>query len=244
VIPSVVSFLDNHHRRSFRLTKGERERHGEYWGGRGAVLPHPVDVVVGRAAKGRIDGHPHHTVYHSKRIIGRDIEHPSVASLMSEVDFDVVPDEREGDDGVAMAAFGVPYHLPHHLDAVPSTGASSTIIASSSSSSSIAIVSPTEIGSYIVHHLMTLVRDHLGHDNVKSAVIAIPAKFEPSQRDATIRAYEMAGIKIARILEEPTAAALAYGLHKRDDVHYVMVYDFGGGTLDVSMLYVGEGGYI
>jgi molecular chaperone DnaK (HSP70) len=257
VVPSVVSFLDNHHRKSFRLTKEERERHGDHWGRGGVgigipssrtVLPHPVDVVVGRVAKGRIDGHPHHTVYHSKRIIGRDIDHPSVASLRSEVDFDVVPDERDGNGGVAMAAFGIPYHLPRHSDAVPSMEAASTIIASSSSSSSssmaMAILSPSEIGSYIIHHLMNLVRDHLGHDNVKSAVIAIPAKFEPSQRDATIRAYEMAGIKVARILEEPTAAALAYGLHKRDDVHYVMVYDFGGGTLDVSMLYVGEGGYI
>ncbi|KAL3769185.1 hypothetical protein ACHAW5_000655 [Stephanodiscus triporus] len=232
VVPSVVSFLDNHHLRSFRLTKEERERHAN-WGGGGGV-PHPADVVVGRTAKGRIDGHPHHTVYHSKRIIGREQDHPSVASLRAEVDFDVVTDDR---DGSGMAAFGVPYHLPPSspttaVDAPPRTSTAS------------AILSPSEIGSYVIHHLMTLARDHLGHDNVRSAVIAIPAKFEPAQRDATVRAFEMAGVRVARILEEPTAAALAYGLHKRDDVHYVMVYDFGGGTLDVSLLYVGEGGYI
>lgn len=225
VVPSVVSFLDNHHARSFRLTKEERERHKNWRGG----VPHPVDVVVGRAAKGRIDGHPHHTVYQSKRIIGREIDHPSVASLRSEVDFDVVPDDRDASG--TMAAFGVPYRLP------PSSTTATTTAPPS------AVLSPSQIGSYVIHHLMTLTRNHLGHDNVRSAVIAIPSKFDPSQRDATIRAYELAGVKVTRILEEPQAAALAYGLHKRDDIHYVMVYDFGGGTLDVSLVYVGEGGY-
>ena len=233
VVPSVVSFLDNHHARSFRLTKEERERHKNWRGG----APHPVDVVVGRAAKGRIDGHPHHTLYHSKRVIGREIDHPSVASLRSEVDFDVVPDDRDASG--TMAAFGVPYHLPPS-----STTAAAVAETTAATAPPSAVLSPSQIGSYVIHHLMTLTRNHLGHDNVRSAVIAIPAKFDPSQRDATVRAYELAGVKVARILEEPAAAALAYGLHKRDDVHYVMVYDVGGGTLDVSLLYGGEGGYI
>lgn len=214
VVPSVVSFRD----RAFRLTKEERERE---WPD---LVPHPVDAVVGQAAKDRINSHPHHTVYHAKRIIGRAYGHDSVASLRGEVDFDIV---SEGESG--LAAFGVPYHLPPARGAPPS---------------STAVLNPSEVGAYVVHHLRTLARDHLGHDNVRSAVIAIPAKFEPAQRDATVRAFELAGLKVARILEEPTAAALAYGLHKRDDVHYVMVYDFGGGTLDISLLYVGEGGYI
>mmetsp|Transcript_4973 Transcript_4973/g.7240 ORF Transcript_4973/g.7240 Transcript_4973/m.7240 type:complete len:608 (+) Transcript_4973:72-1895(+) len=223
VIPSVVSFLDNHHTRNFRTTKEEKEAAPP------GMFPHPVDVVVGQAAKDRINTHPHHTVYHAKRIIGRKYNHDSVNSLVGEVDYDILSnDESDGD-----ASFGVPYHLPTEDATTGSTATQSS-----------AIITPSEIGSYIIHHLRTLTRNHLQHDNVNSAVIAIPAKFEPAQRDATIRAFELAGLKVARILEEPTAAALAYGLHKRDDVHYVMVYDFGGGTLDISLLFIGEGGNI
>lgn len=221
VVPSVVSFLDNHHLRSFRLSKEERETIPP-------LVPHPVDVVVGTAAKNRINAHPHHTVYHAKRIIGREYQHESVNTLKGEVEFQVVRKDFESDNA---AAFKVPYHLPP-----------SAVTPESSPLS--AILTPSEIGSYIINHLRTMTRNHLGHNNIQSAVIAIPAKFESSQRDATIKAFELAGLKVARILEEPTAAALAYGLHKRGDVHYVMVYDFGGGTLDISMLYVGEGGFI
>ncbi|KAK1734609.1 heat shock protein 70 family protein [Skeletonema marinoi] len=186
VVPSVVSFLDNHHTRNFRTTKEEKEAAPL------GMFPHPVDVVV--------------------------VNHDSVKSLVGEVDYDIISnDESDGD-----ASFSVPYHVP--------TEDATTITTSTPSSTN---VTPSEIGSYIIHHLRTLTRNHLQHDNVHSAVIAIPAKFEPAQRDATIRAFELAGFKVARILEEPTAAALAYGLHKRDDVHYVMVYDFGGGTLDI-----------
>ncbi|KAL7477279.1 hypothetical protein ACHAW6_003091 [Cyclotella cf. meneghiniana] len=221
VVPSVVSFLDNHHLNSFRLSKEERESSPP-------LVPHPIDVLVGEAAKNRINAHPHHTVYHAKRIIGRGYEHDSVNSLKAEVEFEVVSKESESGN---VAAFRVPYHLPP-----------SSVTPDSSSSS--AVLTPSEIGSYIISHLRTMTRNHLGHNNIQSAVIAIPAKFEQSQRDATVRAFELAGLKVARVLEEPTAAALAYGLHKRDDVHYVMVYDFGGGTLDISLLYVGEGGFI
>lgn len=236
IVPSVVSFLDEHRHRSYRLTKTEKEYHigWKYGAGR----PHPVDVMVGHNAKLRIDGHPHQTIYHAKRIIGREIDHNSVSSLQNEIDFTIV------DDGTGLAAFHIPYHLSPTADVTASTSTATTNAKSVTSATTIAILSPSEIGSYIIHHLMTLTHSYLGHSNIRSAVIAIPAKFEPSQRDATIRAYEMAGIKVVRILEEPTAAALAYGLHKRDDVQYVMVYDFGGGTLDVSILYIGEGGYI
>jgi len=240
IVPSVVSFLDEHRRRSYRLTKTEKEYHASWKYGAGR--PHPVDVIVGQGAKLRIDGHPHQTIYHAKRIIGRDVDHNSVVSLQDEIDFTIV------DDGTGLAAFHIPYHLSPTADATAAAAAAATTATTTAKSvtatTPAAILSPSEIGSYIIHHLMTLTHSYLGHANIRSAVIAIPAKFEPSQRDATIRAYEMAGIRVVRILEEPTAAALAYGLHKRDDVQYVMVYDFGGGTLDVSILYIGEGGYI
>lgn len=166
-------------------------------------------------------------MYHAKRIIGREFDHASVESLKGEVDFDVVSKQHDSSN---LAAFSVPYHLPPS-ETVPEKLSS-------------AVLFPSEVGAYIINHLKTITRNYLQHDNIQSAVIAIPAKFEPSQRDATIRAFQAAGLKVARVLEEPTAAALAYGLHKREDIHYVMVYDFGGGTLDISLLYVGEGGFI
>lgn len=232
VVPSVVSFLDDHHARGFRLTKEERERHGP-----GASrAPHPVDVVVGQAAKDRINGHPHHTLYHAKRIIGREYSHESVRRLRGEVDFSIVA-HGDGD----AAAFRFPYHLPPSPVGDAVGNAADAALAAAPAT---ATLTPVEVGAHVVRHLRDLARDHLGHENARAAVIAIPAKFAPAQRVATVRAFELAGLAVARVLEEPTAAALAYGLDKRDDVHYVMVYDFGGGTLDISLLYIGEGGYI
>merc|ERR1712157_280143 len=79
---------------------------------------------------------------------------------------------------------------------------------------------------------------------ITSAVITIPAEFTAEQRIATVSAYKLANIKVVRILEEPTAAALAYGLDKKEGVEHVLVYDFGGGTLDVSVLRIGQNGYV
>merc|ERR1719487_2476452 len=70
------------------------------------------------------------------------------------------------------------------------------------------------------------------------AVICVPAKFESHQRKATVEAFEKGGFKVMRVLEEPVAAAVAYNLHKGKGVRYVLVYDIGGGTLDVSLLYM------
>lgn len=103
------------------------------------------------------------------------------------------------------------------------------------------VISPRQVGSYIVHHLVQITKEFLGHDNVKSAVLAVPAKFDALQRQRTMEAFKEAGLNIARVLEEPAAAALAYGLHKKEGVEKILVYDFGGGTLDVSILHVAEG---
>lgn len=102
-------------------------------------------------------------------------------------------------------------------------------------------ISAPQVGSYVVYHLSRIAQEFLGHDNVKSAVICVPAKFNPVQREATVAAFRQAGIQVARIVEEPTAAALAYGLHRKEGVDYILVYDFGGGTLDVSLLHVSDG---
>jgi hypothetical protein len=88
------------------------------------------------------------------------------------------------------------------------------------------VIPPHQVGSYVVNHLMQLAKDFLGHDNVHSAVLAVPAKFDPLQRQRTMEAFKNAGITVARVLEEPTAAALAYGLHKKEGVEKILVYDF------------------
>ena len=106
---------------------------------------------------------------------------------------------------------------------------------------SVHLITPDQVGSYVVSHLMQITKKFLGHDNIKSAVICVPAKFNNEQRIATHLAFQNAGISVARVVEEPTAAALAYGLHRKQGVDYILVYDFGGGTLDVSLLHVSDG---
>ena len=103
------------------------------------------------------------------------------------------------------------------------------------------LVSPVEIGTQVVKYLRRSVQAYLGHSQVNKAVIAVPAEFNHRQRKATAKAFEAAGLKVVRVLEEPTAAAVAYGLHRDPSVHHVLVVDLGGGTLDVSLLFVNEG---
>lgn len=103
------------------------------------------------------------------------------------------------------------------------------------------IVTPEEVGSYVLKGLLKVTSLFLGHNQVKKAVIAVPAKFNEQQRAATGLAYKLAGLKVVRVIEEPTAAAVAYQLHKKKNIHHILVYDFGGGTLDVSILYIAQG---
>ena len=108
-------------------------------------------------------------------------------------------------------------------------------------SRSYTIISPETVATRILTHLRALTADYLGHHQVSKAVIAVPAKFTSNQRAATGAAYKAAGLKVVRVIEEPTAAAVAYKLHTKSNVHHILVYDFGGGTLDVSILYVAKG---
>ncbi len=82
--------------------------------------------------------------------------------------------------------------------------------------------------------------EYLGHE-VTEAVITVPAYFNDSQRQATKDAGEIAGLTVKRIINEPTAAALAYGLDKKTKDQTIAIYDFGGGTFDISILQLGEG---
>ena len=99
---------------------------------------------------------------------------------------------------------------------------------------------PEEISAMILQKLKADTESYLGEE-VTEAVITVPAYFTDSQRQATKNAGKIAGLNVKRIINEPTAAALAYGIDKETDQHKVMVYDLGGGTFDVSILEVGDG---
>ncbi|HLQ79337.1 MAG TPA: molecular chaperone DnaK [Terriglobia bacterium] len=99
--------------------------------------------------------------------------------------------------------------------------------------------SPPEVSAMILQKLKSAAEDYLGQ-KVEKAVITVPAYFNDAQRQATKDAGRIAGLEVLRIINEPTAAALAYGLDKKKD-ETIAVYDFGGGTFDISILEVGEG---
>ncbi len=100
--------------------------------------------------------------------------------------------------------------------------------------------SPPEISAMILQKLRTDAEAKLG-ETVDSAVITVPAYFNDDQRQATKDAGKIAGLEVKRIINEPTAASLAYGLDKEDSDHAILVFDLGGGTFDVSVLEIGDG---
>jgi molecular chaperone DnaK len=122
----------------------------------------------------------------------------------------------------------VPYHVDHGENNTPRVNINGKLY------------SPQEISAMILQKMRKTAEDYLGMD-IKEAVITVPAYFSDSQRQATKEAGEIAGLEVKRIINEPTAAALAYGLDKKNKDMKVAVFDLGGGTFDISILELGDG---
>jgi molecular chaperone DnaK len=122
----------------------------------------------------------------------------------------------------------VPYHVDHGENDTPRVNINGKLY------------SPQEISAMILQKMRKTAEDYLGME-IKEAVITVPAYFSDSQRQATKEAGEIAGLVVKRIINEPTAAALAYGLDKKNRDMKVAVFDLGGGTFDISILELGEG---
>lgn len=178
IVPSVVSFLEPHERKVGQSSKTPSQ-----------LDPHPSHVVVGHQAKQRIESHPHQTLYHAKRVLGRPYNDEAVRELRDEVEFDIVDASNTRVDEGRKQVDSTRFQIPSGMDGQPSM-----------------MIPPVQVGSYVVNHLMQLAKDYLGHDNVKSAVLAVPAKFDSLQRQRTLEAFRDAGIRVVRVLEEPTAA--------------------------------------
>ncbi|EEY66816.1 hsp70-like protein [Phytophthora infestans T30-4] len=182
-----------------------------------AFLPSGA-VLVGREARAHRTTDPQHTIFNAKRFIGQSYE-------------DVLTSEADENGGTPYE-FSVKMLRDNEHDGVCFT---------LDLQDHPKCVTPVNIGTAVVQHLRSMAHQFVGHEQITKAVIAVPVDFNNRQRDATVAAFRAAGLAVSRVLEEPTAAAIAYGLHQDPNVSFMLVFDFGGGTLDVSLLFARNG---
>uniref|UniRef100_A0A1I7XZP2 Heat shock 70 kDa protein 13 n=1 Tax=Steinernema glaseri TaxID=37863 RepID=A0A1I7XZP2_9BILA len=172
-------------------------------------------VLVGHRAVEQQEKNPLRTIYDAKRFIGK---------TFSEDDPQFIADKERYPFTIKLFENGSAYfEIPL--------------------SSSIKIVTPEEVGSIIISYLRNAAEKEK-KTPIAQLVISVPAEFDDIQRNATAKAASLSGMEVRRIISEPTAAALAYGLHKKKGVEYIVVVDLGGGTLDVSVLWLQGGIFV
>ena len=171
-------------------------------------------VFVGEAAWSKASRHPTSAIYDAKRMIGRKLSDEAIQQSLKLWSF-TVTEYRGGNCAIQLKP-----------DVAPSGHAQ--------------VLCPEEISAYVLANMKQTAEDYLGSP-VTRAVITVPAYFNDAQRQATIDAASIAGLRVERIINEPTSAALAYGIEKKSTetkAQTLLVYDLGGGTLDVTVLIV------
>ncbi|CAJ1963229.1 unnamed protein product [Cylindrotheca closterium] len=172
-----------------------------------------TERFVGDAAKNQATINPESTIFDVKRLIGREYNDKSVQADKKLVPFKIVPNKE-----------GKPRIQIDHNDGKES------------------LYAPEEISAMVLGKMKATAEAYLGQ-SVTRAVVTVPAYFNDDQRQATKDAGRIAGLTVERIINEPTAAAIAYGMNKNMDDKNVLVFDLGGGTFDVTLLNIDDGSF-
>ena len=175
--------------------------------------------LIGDAAKNQVSLNTANTVFDAKRLIGKKFTDPSVQSDLKHYSFTVKPDTSNSSQNQNQNQ--------KCLIEVTVNGEKKTL-------------HPEEISAMVLTEMTNIASSYLGEE-VKDVVVTVPAYFNDSQRQATKDAAVIAGLNVLRIINEPTAASLAYGLDKKQSNQNVLIFDCGGGTFDLSILNIDDG---